>query len=401
MGTRVILVSGKGGVGKTSVAAATGLCMARRGKKTLVLSFDLAHSLSDAFASQAQLFDTNRGQPRALEANLAIQEIDLYEELQRQWGDTFQLVSGLIYGGNSLQGALAAEVGIMPGMEELVALHCLQERYESAEYEVIVVDCPPTAESLAFVGLVSLLEFYVQNRLPVDRRFCTLIRPIALSIDPTLDMFFPADRHFQVLGQVAGRMASMNETLRDPATTTIRLVTNPEKMIVEETRRAFMYFSMYGLTVDTVVMNRLFPDSSSVYSERVANQKEYLAQVCEDFAPVPVAKVAWMSREVVGMESLASFGEAIYGDKDPSLSCVSAPAYRVVESNASGEQFRLELKLPLVQKDKVDLSRVEKGLAIKIGPFRRVIILPRVLQSLSVSTAKLEDDLLTIAFGAQ
>jgi arsenite-transporting ATPase len=400
MSTRVILVSGKGGVGKTTVAAATGLRSARAGSRTLVMSFDLAHSLADSYSVQSELFGLNKGQPRPIEDRLAIMEIDLYEELNRQWGDTLQIVSGLLFGGSNLQEAAAGEIGIMPGVEELVALHCLHERYQSGDYDVIVVDCPPTAEALAFVGLVSLLEFYVQKRLSVDRRFCGIARPIAISIDPSWEMFFPEDRHFQVLEQIAGRMSSMNVVLRDSAITTVRLVTNPEKMIVEETKRALMYFSMYGITTDAVVMNRLLPPGARTYSERLRLQTDYVAAIEQDFAPVPMSRAPWMQKEVVGLQALELFAANLYGDLDPRSSFITSPAYRVLDPDREGGCYSLELKLPFAQKDDIDLRRLEQGLSIGIGPFRRVIMLPKVLQPLKVTGAKLFDDLLTINFGA-
>lgn len=400
MSARIVLISGKGGVGKTSFAAATGLAAARRGKRTLVMSFDLAHSLADSLDLQTKLFGTQRGQPRAVEHNLSIQELDLYEELERQWGDTLQIVSGLMYGGNSLQGTLSSEVGIMPGLEELVALSCLQQRYESGDYDLIVVDCPPTGEALGFIGFVSLLESYVEKRLPLDRRFCRAARPIATTVDPSLEMFFPADRHFEVLERVGGRMAAVSALLRDPATSTVRLVTNPERAVVEETRRAFMYFSMYGMTVDAVVMNRTLPKDALVYAQRVTNQEHYLESVVNDFAPTPVLVVPWQPYEVVGVERLAQFANLIYGDLDPAAAFISETPYRVIDSTSDGERYRMQLKLPFIDRSDVELERDGHELALKIGPFRRLIMLPRVLRALPVRAAKLDGEWLTIGFGA-
>jgi arsenite/tail-anchored protein-transporting ATPase len=398
MATRILLISGKGGVGKTSVAAATALLSARAGARTLVMSFDLAHSLGDSFAVQAEVIGLNKGLSRQIEDRLTILEIDLYEELGRQWGDTFQLVSGLIHGGNSMQGALAADAGAMPGVEELIALHCLHQQYESGEYDLIVVDFPPTAEALGFVGFVSLLEFYVRKRLPVDRRFSRIARPIALSIDRSWEMFFPEERHFAVIEQIATRMQAINALLLDPAITTIRLVTNPEKMVVEETRRALMYFSMYGVTTDAVVMNRLLPDGATSYAQRLAAQASYLAEVEEDFAPIPTLRAPWMPAEVISADALAAFGHLLYGERDPRDRFVDTPAYRVLDPATPADPYRLQLRLPFAEKRDVDLQRVEQGLAIGIGPFRRVILLPRVLQSLPVQSARLTDDHLLIEF---
>lgn len=398
MAERIIMFSGKGGVGKTSVAAATALALARAGRKTLVMSFDLAHSLSDSFDQDAALFSPAPGTVRAVEPNLDVLEIDVYEELNRQWGDTFSLVAGLMYGGNSLQGALANEIGLMPGLEDLIALNCLHQRHRGGDHEIIVVDCPPTGEALAFIGFVALLEFYVHKRLPADRRFCALIRPVALTMDSSLDMFFPADHHFEVLADVSGRLSAMNDVLRDPQITTMRLVTNPEKIIVEETRRAFLFFSMYGLTADLVIMNRLFPADSIVYRQRVAADAAYLETVRADFAPVEVAPVPWMSEEIVGTDRLAHMAKVLYGDRDPGTRFAAEPAYRIAPGRSDGERYCLALRLPFVDRRDVELRRVGTELSVRIGSFQRLIVLPKALQALAVAGATREADTLFIGF---
>ncbi|NBC34128.1 MAG: TRC40/GET3/ArsA family transport-energizing ATPase [Alphaproteobacteria bacterium] len=398
MAERIIMFSGKGGVGKTSVAAATALALARRGRKTLVMSFDLAHSLSDSFDQDTALFSPSPGAIRAVAPNLDLLEIDVYEELNRQWGDTFSLVAGLMYGGNSLQGALANEIGLMPGLEDLIALNCLQQRHDSGEHEVIIVDCPPTGEALAFIGFVALLEFYVHKRLPADRRFCSVIRPVALSMDSSLDMFFPADHHFAVLSEISGRLSAMNDVLHDPQITTLRLVTNPERIIVAETKRAFLYFSMYGLTADMVVMNRLFPADSAVYQKRVAADRAYLDTVRDDFAPVEVAPVPWMSEEIVGLDRLAHMATVLYGDRDPGACFAAAPAYRIAPGRSDGERYCLALRLPFVDRREVELRRIGTELSIRIGSFQRMIVLPKALQALAVAGATREADTLFIGF---
>jgi len=172
MTSRMILVSGKGGVGKTTVAAATALAAARRGRKTLVMSFDMAHSLADSFDLETELFSRDLGRPVTVEPNLDVLEIDLQTELRRQWGDTYKFLSGMLYGSANIQGALADEVGIVPGMEDMIALGCLRTHEREGRYDLIVLDLPPTAEALGFVGFGSLIEWYVRKRLPFDRRVC-------------------------------------------------------------------------------------------------------------------------------------------------------------------------------------------------------------------------------------
>ena len=394
--SRVILFSGKGGVGKTSSAAATGLAAARHGVKTLVMSFDLAHNLVDSMNLEPSLITRHAGKPVKVEENLEIQEIDLQEELNNQWGDTYRLVASMLYGG-SMQSMLSDEAEFLPGMEDLVALHCLRDWIERGEHELIVLDCPPTAEALGFVGFGSILQYYANKRLDFDRKVSRMVRPLATRIDPSLGMFLPEDHHFEVLNKVTSRLAEMDAILRDPTRTTIRLVTNAERMVVLETKRALMYFSMYGIPIDAVLVNRLFPAESTYYSEQIKRQAEYLETIYQDFDPIPVLRVPWMQKEVQGLAALEAYASHAYGDRNPADVFVKDVPFEILKD---GERaFRILIRMPFVEKEQIQLVRSGQDLGIRVGPFRRSIVLPRSLAALQTQGAKFESSNLVIRFG--
>jgi len=393
--TRIILVSGKGGVGKTSFAAATGLAAARLGRKTLVMSFDLAHNLVDAFDLEKGLFSRHGGEPVKVEDNLDIQEISLQDELRRQWGDTYQIIGSMLYGG-SMQGVLADETDLLPGMDDLVALNCLREWLERDVYDLIVLDCPPTAEALGFVGFGSILQYYADKRLNFDRSVAKIIRPAALLMDRSLAMFLPEDRHFEVLAGLAARLREVDTALRDPKRTTIRLVSNPERMVIMETKRALMYFSMYGITVDAVLVNRVLPKESTFFSAQLARQYSYLEGIHQDFDPIPVLTTPWMPREVAGRESLRAFAQAAYGERAPADIFTHVPPYEVRKN--SDRSYQMLVRLPFTSKEDIKLARSGQQLSIRIGPFRRSLALPRALASLATQGARMEDSRLVISF---
>ena len=252
--TRIILVSGKGGVGKTTVAAATAIALAGRGRRTLVISFDLAHSLSDSFDLQRGLFDQNKGLPLRVADNLEMQEIDIQEEIQRTWHAFNEYISRLL-AMVGLTDVVAEELAIFPGLEDVIALMYLNQYVREDRYNTIVVDCPPTGESLRFISVTATLDWYIHRRYKRDRTLTRLIRPLAHRFS---EAPLPGDDFYEFLYTIFQRLEGIDRLLVDPKVTTVRLVTNAEKMVVRETQRAFMYFSMYGVTCDSVIVNRLF-----------------------------------------------------------------------------------------------------------------------------------------------
>jgi len=396
--SRIILVSGKGGVGKTTVAAATGYASALNGHRTLVLSFDLAHSLRDSFDLDVSLFSNDRGEPVAINSHLWIQEIDVQEDLERYWSDIYRYSAGLMMGGG-LDEVVAEEIAIMPGMEDIVALMRLNGYVQSGAYDVIVLDCPPTSEALRFVSFSSTLDWYVRKRLKTDRNLLKLVRPMAKMMTDAADRYIPDDSYFSAIQRLFDKLNGVEKLLLDPKVTTVRLVTNPEKMVVRETQRAFMYFCMYGMAIDEVVINRLLPEGEGYFSEWAKSQALYSRDIREYFDPVPVSSLPLLPREVVGLSQLETFAGMLYGDRDPAAVFVDLPAYGF--SKSKDGSYVLKLRVPFAPKDKVDLSRKQEDLVVRIGTFKRNILLPRSIATLATVGASMRDGMLEVQFAKE
>jgi arsenite-transporting ATPase len=392
---RIILISGKGGVGKTTVAAATGLASARKGHRTLVLSFDLAHSLSDSFDLQTELLSRTKGLPVCICENLDIQEIDVQEEMERHWKEIYSFSASLMVGGG-LEQVMADEVAIMPGMEDIVALINLNQYAQAGEYDVIVLDCPPTSETLRFVSISTTLDWYVRKRLTTDRRMAKLVRPLLRHLGEAARLYLPEDEYFATLENIFNRLKGVEELLRDPTVTTVRLVTNAEKMVVRETQRAFMYFCMYGITIDGVVINKIMPREDGYFSAWAATQLEYIEAIKSYFEPVPISKLQMFPSEVCGLEALDDFSRRLYREEDASRIFVEAPSYGFKKVN--DREYSLEIGVPFAPRDQIDISRKEDDLVVRIGTFKRNIPLPRSIQNLDTAGASVEEGRLTVRF---
>ncbi len=393
--TRIILISGKGGVGKTTVAAATGVATAKRGSRTLVLSFDLAHSLLDSFDVDEALFRQHQGLAVEVADRLEVQEIDVQEEIERYWGEIYRYGAMLMMGGG-LDAVVAEEVAIMPGMEDIVALLRLNQYVTAGTYDVIVLDCPPTSEALRFVSYSSTLNWYARKRLKKDRQLAKLIRPLAARLSETAEQYLPKEQYFSALRELFEKLDGVDQLLRDPKTTSVRLVTNPDKMVVRETQRAFMYFCMYGITIDAVVINRLLPLTDGYFSEWAQTQAAYARDICDYFAPVPVSTLPFFAKEVMGVGQLEMFAQALYQDQDPADFFMDMPSYGF-RKHTDG-QYCLEIKLPFVPKDQIDLSRYGEDVVVRIGTFKRNILLPRSIVPLKLVEASMVEDTLVVRF---
>jgi arsenite-transporting ATPase len=392
--SKVLMVAGKGGVGKTTVSAATGVAAAKKGHRTLILSFDLAHSLRDSFDLGEALIVIG-GAPVTVRENLDIQEIDVQEELTRDWVDLYRYSASLMAGGG-LDNVTAEEIAIVPGMEDIVALIRLNQCLEEDKYDVIVLDSPPTGEALRFVSITSTLEWYVRRRLKVDQRISSIMRPLA-KLNSSLGTYLPDDSYFSALHRLFEKLEGIEDKLKDSKTTSIILVTNPEKMVVRETQRAFMYFCMYGMTVGSVVVNKMLPDAVSYFKDWADSQKGFLKLVISYFAPTPVRQIPLLSGEVMGIERLEEFARILYGDDDPTAIQMQRPAYgfrKIAEAH-----YRLEIPMPFAPKDHIDMTRKREDLVIRIGTFKRNILLPRIIAALPTAGARMEDGKLVVEFG--
>src|SRR6478736_5414537 len=250
---RILLFSGKGGVGKTSLAAATGLELSRLGHRTLVMSVDPAHSLADSFDLEMSLFHGKTGDPLDITDKLAIHEVNIQKEIKRHWREISAYVTSVLRA-TGINDVEAEELAILPGMEELSALMYVNQFRREDRYDVIVLDCAPTAESMRFVSMPTTLEWYMKHIFPFQRGILKAVRPVANRISP---VELPTDSYFANVQELFGRLDGISDLLEDPKVTSVRLVTNPEKMVLRETERAFVYCSLHGLTVDGIIVNRV------------------------------------------------------------------------------------------------------------------------------------------------
>src|SRR5690348_15956158 len=252
---RILLFSGKGGVGKTSLAAATGLQLSRLGYRTLVMSVDPAHSLADSFDLETSLFHEKTGDPYKIDDKLAIHEVNIQKEIKRHWREISAYVVSVLRT-TGISDVEAEELAILPGMEELSAMMYVNQFRRDQSYDAIVLDCAPTAESMRFVSMPTTLEWYMKHIFPFQRGVLKAVRPLANRVSP---VELPSDSYFANIQGLFGKLEGIDELLEDPKVTSVRLVTNPEKMVLRETQRAFVYFSLHGLAVDGVIVNRVLP----------------------------------------------------------------------------------------------------------------------------------------------
>ncbi|OJH33928.1 ArsA family ATPase [Cystobacter ferrugineus] len=389
--TRVILVSGKGGVGKTTVSAATAVAAAKKGYRTLVMSFDIAHSLSDSFDLDRKLFDFNEGLPQKVAPDLEVQEIDIQHELRRQWSEVYDYMSVLL-SSTGVSDMVAEEAAILPGTEDVISLMYLNKYVKEGRYDLIVVDCPPTGESLRFVNITSTLQWYIRRRFNVDRTLVKLARPLATKLT---NYDLPEDTYFAALERLFGQVQGIEALLTDANHTTVRLVSSAEKMVMRETQRAYLYFNMYGMTVDQVVVNRILPATRHL-EQWNQTQTAYVEQIKDYFAPLPVARLPLFEQEVVGQERLGGLADKLFQDQDPTERYVSAPPYQFTKKQ--GGRYGLSIHMPGAGREEIVLDRQGDDLIVRVGSFRRHIMLPRSVVPLQAVDAILDKGTLKIEF---
>src|SRR5947207_2458867 len=299
---RILLFSGKGGVGKTSLAAATGLELSRLGYRTLVMSVDPAHSLADSFDLGTALFHDKTGDPYPISEKLAIHEVNIQKEIKRHWREISSYVISVLRT-TGISDVEAEELAILPGMEELSAMMYVNQFRREERYDVIVLDCAPTAESMRFVSMPATLDWYMKHIFPLQRGILKAVRPIASYVAP---FELPTDNYFANIKDLFGRLDGIGELLENPRVTSVRLVTNPERMVLRETQRAFVYFSLHGLAVDGVIVNRVLPAevTDAWFLEWRKSQAAILDEIETYFAPVQVDRVPLFTHEVMGRERL-------------------------------------------------------------------------------------------------
>ncbi len=388
---RILLYAGKGGVGKTSVAGATGAVTAEAGLKTLVMSLDPAHSLSDAFDLDVALMNKNRGQPILVAENLWIQELDIHEEIARNWGQVHRYVA-LLLNTSGIDDVLAEELAVLPGMEEVSALLHINRYRRDGEYDLVILDCAPTAESLRFVSLPKTLDWYMSKIFNIERRIARYVRPVAQRLT---DVPLPDDDYFAGIESLYKRLHGVDQLLIDPATTSVRLVTNPEKMVLRETQRAFMFFCLHQLAVDMIIINRVLESGAGELKTWRQSQQEYLALAESYFQPVPILRAPFHQAEMLGHEKLLRFGRELYQGQDPTAVFYRRRNYAFERRNG---RHRLRLHVPFVTREEIELTKVGDELIVRVGNFKKNVALPRTFALLTPQKARLEGDNLVVEF---
>ena len=384
---RVILFTGKGGVGKTSVAAATAVRCAKAGYRTVIMSTDPAHSLGDSF-------DIELG-PNAEKVgeNLWAHEISALHEMQRHWRRLHEYAVE-VFATQGLDEVIAEEVANPPGMDEIASLMWIKHYTQKSEHDVLIVDCAPTGETLQLLTFPDAARWWLDKVYPWERRAMKVARPV---LQPLMDIPLPSDEIFASLKDLLLDLDGMRKVLTDPAITTVRIVLNLEKMVVKEAKRAFSYLSLFGYVTDAVIVNRLLP--GDLHDELFKNwqriHRRYQAEVEQSFAGIPIFNVPLFDREVVGEEMLGKMAAATYGELDPIERFVTASPQRIEKV---GADYVLSLDVPFVDRSDIDLSRHNGELYVTVGNYRREITLPRVLEQRETAGAHIDGGKLQVRF---
>ncbi|MGQ9632603.1 MAG: ArsA family ATPase [bacterium] len=385
---RIILYTGKGGVGKTSVAAATALRCAELGHRTIVLSTDSAHSLSDSF-------DTPLApEPRQIVHNLWGQEIDVYYSMGKYWGTVRQYLMALM-NWRGLDKLSAEEVSVPPGMEEVVGLLWIDQHHRSGDYDLIIVDCAPTGETLRLLSLPDVGRWWFERFFPIGRGATRLLGPIAR---PFLNYIpLPDDETFDAVEELFRKIDEIHRLLTDQNLSSVRLVLNPERMVVKEAQRTYTYLNLFGYLTDAVICNRIIPEGvrDEYFDAWKQIQGEYLKLIEGAFSPLPILSVPLLHREVVGLEMLRSMGESLFGERDPAEILFRGQAHTIEERDG---EFLLKMRIPFVERGDISILQSGGELTVQVGSYRRNLVLPRALWGLPAEGAKFEGDRLTITF---
>jgi arsenite/tail-anchored protein-transporting ATPase len=380
MAPRTILYTGKGGVGKTSVAAASARACAAAGLRTVVLSTDPAHSLSDSLESPLG------PEPTQVEANLFAQEVQAQEEMERNW-QSVQAWLGDLLAERGIDRISAEELTVPPGMDELFSLLWIKRHHEEGEFDCVIVDCAPTGETLRLLSFPDVVTWWLERLLPSQRKLAPFARTL-------FDMPLPGDAVFADLERLARNLVAMNGILRDRARTSIRLVTNPDRMVVKEAMRTFTYLNLYGYLTDAVVVNRLLPSDGYFAAWREV-QEEQLALARSAFDPVPVLTAAYYEREVMGAEMLDRLGSEVFDGRDPAAILHDELTQELVTDNG---RATLRVAVPFAERDELSLKKIGLEVIVRAGTQKRTIMLPPALAGYATSGARFEDGALEIVF---
>jgi len=384
---RIILYTGKGGVGKTSISAATALLAAELGKRTVVISTDAAHSLADALGR-------NIGpEPVEIAPHLSAEEINVYHQLKRYWGKIQEYAKKFL-AAQGYDEILAEELAVLPGMEDLFSLLRLLDYHQQGDCDLAVVDCAPTGSTLQLLSFTDVMEWYMTRFFNLERKIMRTIKPVA---EKLIKAPLPTDDVYSSVESIYEKVMEVKRLLIDPARCSIRLVTNPERMVVKETQRAYTALALCGFPIDLVIANRIMPPeaTSGYFSAWSEAQSRNMKELEAAFAPLPILRCPWQSIEPVGLDQLRAMGRQIFGKDDPTKVYFLESPFVVETQNGAAT---LKLKLPGVSKDRVDLWTKEGELIFRVDDRVRNIILPRALADMRVTKARMEGEWFVVSF---
>lgn len=379
---RIILFTGKGGVGKTTTAAATALKISQQGLKTLVVSTDPAHSLSDALNTELE------AEPVQIAENLWGQEFDVYYSMKKYWDNMRQLMLAL-FKFKGMKKVVAEELSVLPGMEEGAAFLWIEKYYREKAYDVLIIDSAPTGETLTLLSLPQVMKSWLTRAFP-GQKFA--IKTVGGIMRRTAGI--PLDKGFEELENLFDKLQSVQEILVNPDICSIRIVANPERMVIQEAKRAYTYLQLYGYNVDSIIVNRILPESETkLFGNYIEAQKKYLQEIEESFSPVPIKKVNHQGQEVFGLDLLDSIGTSIYGEENAAEIFYKEKPYII---NELDKGFEIKIKLPFLNNKKYTLQKFGDELVISIGNQRRNLFLPKFANFTEIVGDSYEDEWLTI-----
>lgn len=383
---RIIVHTGKGGVGKTSTSAATALRCAEMGLKTIVISTDTAHSLADSL-------DVKIGpEPVQLRDNLWAQEIDARYSMEKYWGRVQRYFTQMM-AQRGVDEIVAEEITVLPGLEEGAHLLWINQYVEEDDFDVLIVDAAPTAETLRLLSLPDASRWWLNKILSLTKGMGKILRPLR----PMIGMEIPDEEALNSVRGLFDTLDKVRDILADPTRSSMRLVVNAERMVIKETQRTYTYLNLYGYTTDAVICNRIIPETVTdpYFAAWKDLQRENLGYIQEAFGEIPLFKAPLFDRDMGGVDNLRRLGDALYGDRNPAEIMFSGLTHSI---QREGNGYMLNVPLPFADRDDMDVFRSADELTLRVGPYRRNIVLPSTLWKLDIGEARFVDSTLKIAF---
>lgn len=381
---RIILFTGKGGVGKTTSAAATALKAAQQGIKTLIISTDPAHSLSDALDIKLT------PEPVEILPNLFAQEFDVYYSMEKYWNSMRNLMQ-TIFRWKGVKNVVAEELSVLPGMEEASAFLWLEKYYTEGEYELIVIDSAPTGETLTLLSLPQVAKSWMTKAFSGKN---LAVKTVTAGVRVFTGV--PLDKGLAELEEMFDKLERIQKVFLDPEICSIRIVTNPEKMVIKEAQRAYTYLQLYGYNVDSIVINRILPDDTEggVFKRYLTSQKQYIQDIEESFAPIPILKVKHQGQEVFGTDLLDKIGDSMYEGKNPATVLHLDKPFEIIENK---EGYFFKMRLPFVTEKEIELKKFGDELVIDLGNRRKSLFLPRFAHFLKLKEYRFQTPWLVVS----